>query len=111
MTTSDEEFAELIGNIVRLYIDFKKMNNEGENNNSLSNILTYSKYDREVLRFIMSLVARGIELSKVSEDKKKILTEKITKLQPKKEISDDAVSNDFSCFFFKGYYAKLELTA
>ena len=102
-----EEFAEKVGQITRLYVDFKQKYDE--NDNSLSDILTYSKYDREILRFIISRIGRGIQLSKISKDKKNDLTNKITSLQPKKEIADDVAPNDFSYFFFKGFYTKMEI--
>ncbi len=109
VSDTDEGFAEKIGQITRLYVDFKDKN--GESNNSLSDILTYSKYDRDVLRFITSRISRGIHLSKISDDKKKDLINKITSLQPKKEIADGVAPNDFSYFFFKGFYTKMEIVS
>ncbi|MDH5462745.1 MAG: hypothetical protein OEW49_00350 [Nitrosopumilus sp.] len=103
----NEEFAEKIGQIARTYIEFKQRN--AEIDNSLSDILTYSKYDRERLRFIVSRIGRGVQLSKVSEDVKKEITKKISSLQPSKEIEDDYSSKDYSYFFFKGYYTNLEI--
>jgi len=103
----NEEFAEKIGHIARTYIEFKQSN--AETDNSLSDILTYSKYDRERLRFIVSRIGRGVQLSKVSDDVKKEVTKKISSLQPSKEIEDDSSSKDYSYFFFKGYYTNLEI--
>lgn len=105
----NEEFAEKIGQISRVYIDFKQKN--GETENSLSDILTYSKYDRERLRFIVSRIGRGVQLSKVSDDAKKAVTEKISSLQPSEEITDEDASKDYSYFFFKGYYSNREIPA
>ena len=99
-----EEFAEKIGRIARLYVDFKQGNGEGDN--SLSDILTYSKYDREKLRFILARIGRGIELSKIDESRKKGITDKITSLRPAQEIEDKDAFADLSYFFFKGYYTK-----
>ncbi len=103
----NEEFAEKIGQIARTYIEFKQRN--GETDNSLSDILTYSKYDRERLRFIVSRIGRGVQLSKITDDVKKGVTMKISSLQPKTEIEDDAASKDYSYFFFKGYYTNMEI--
>ena len=105
----NEEFAEKIGQIARTYIEFKQSNSETDN--SLSDILTYSKYDQERLRFIVSRIGRGVQLSKVSDDIKQRVTKKISSLQPSKEIEDDSSSKDYSYFFFKGYYIDLEIAA
>jgi len=98
----NEEFATRIGMIARTYIDFKQKNKESDN--SLLDILTYSKYDRERLRFIVARIGRGVHLSKIDDDKKKEVTKKISTLQPNKEITEDAAFTDYSYFFFKGYY-------
>lgn len=103
----DEEFAQSIGKIARIYVDFKK----DEPDNSLTDILTYSKYDRERLRFIISRIGRGVPLSKIKEESKKSVTEKISSLQPDYEISDINSSKDLSYFFFKGYYSTQEIMA
>jgi hypothetical protein len=105
----NEKFSQSIGKIARAYIEFKQSN--GETDNSLSDILTYSKYDRERLRFIVSRVGRGVQLSKISDDKKKIITTKISSLTPSVEIEDDVSSKDYSYFFFKGYYSNMEIVA
>lgn len=102
IVNKSEVFAENIGKIARIYIDFKQKHKE--NDNSLSDILTYSKYDRERLRFVVKRIGLGVQLSKINDDKKKEITEKISKLQPKEEIEDSMASKDFSYFFFKGYY-------
>ena len=106
----NEEFAEKVGQIVRIYIEFKQSNDD-EKNNSLSDILTYSKYDRERLRFIVSRIGRGVQLSKAEDGVKKEVNKKISSLQPKKEIEDDVLSKDYSYFFFKGYYTNERIVA
>ena len=106
---TNEKFAEKVGQIARIYINFKQKN--GETENSLSDILTYSKYDRERLRFIVSRIGRGVQLSKASDNAKKMVTEQISSLQPSIEITDEDASKDYSYFFFKGYYNNMEITA
>jgi len=105
----NEEFAEKVGRIARIYIDFKQNNKEADN--SLSDILTYSKYDRERLRFIVARIGKGVHLSKISDEQKSATTEKIRRIQPDEEIADDAASKDYSYFFFKGYYSNTEIPA
>ena len=105
----NEEFAEKIGRIARLYIEFKQK--YAETDNSLSDILTYSKYDRERLRFIVSRVGRGVQLSKIENVAKNAVTQKISSLQPNEEITDNVASKDYSYFFFKGYYTNTRIVA
>ncbi len=105
----NEEFAEKIGQIARIYIEFKQ--DHDENDNSLSDILTYSKYDREKLRFVVKRVGLGVQLSKIIDASKKDVTKNISRLQPKEEIEDDVASKDYSYFFFKGYYTNMEKVA
>jgi hypothetical protein len=104
-----ENFAVSVGLIARAYVEFKQKINEP--NNSTTDILTYSKYDREKLRFVISRIGIGIQLSKVSEDQKKAIIAKISSLNPKEEISDNDASKDLSYFFFKGYYTTPEVMA
>ncbi len=105
----NEEFAEKVGKIVKLYIEFKQKNKE--NDNSLSDILAYAKYDREKLRFVISRIGRGIQLSKIDNNLKEDVTQKIRHIQPNEEIDDTVASKDYSYFFFKGYYSNTERTA
>lgn len=104
---SNENYAQRIGQIARLYVDFKK----SDRDNSLGDILTYSKYDRERLRFVYSRISRGIQLAKVTDTQKDSVTDKISLLRPKEEISDEDASKDYSYFFFKGYYSSQEIKA
>lgn len=106
---SNEEFALRIGQIARLYVDFKQSNKDGDN--SLGDILTYSKYDRERLRFVYSRISRGVQLAKVADASKDSVTKKISSLRPKEEISDEDASKDYSYFFFNGYYTSQEIKA
>jgi hypothetical protein len=106
---SNEDFAHRIGQIARLYVDFKQSNKDGDN--SLGDILTYSKYDRERLRFVYSRISRGVQLAKVTDTSKDSVTKKISSLRPKEEISDEDASKDYSYFFFNGYYTSQEIKA
>jgi hypothetical protein len=106
---ANEEYAVRIGQIARQYVNFKQSNKDGDN--SLGDILTYSKYDRERLRFVYSRISRGIQLAKVSDTLKESVTKKISSLRPKEEISDEDASKDYSYFFFNGYYSAQEIKA
>lgn len=106
---SNEDFAHRIGQIARLYVDFKQSNKDRDN--SLGDILTYSKYDRERLRFVYSRISRGVQLAKVADTSKDSVTKKISSLRPKEEISDEDTSKDYSYFFFNGYYSSQEIKA
>lgn len=101
----NEEFAEKAGKIARLYVDFKK--GGPEDNNSLSDILTYPRYDRVKLRFVLQRVQLGIQLSKITRGKDDLIR-KVDKLRPDTEIDEGHASDDLSYFFFKGYHTPLE---
>jgi len=103
----NEKFAYQVGQISRQYIDFKQKINE--ESNSLKDILTYSKYDREKLRFVLQRVGIGVNLAKADDRDISEITNKITMLQPKEEISDSEAQKDFSYFFYKGYYTDQEV--
>ena len=97
----NEEFAEKVGQIVRLCVDSKK---DDEYDYLSSDILMCSKYDREKLRFIISRICRDLSLSKFSNDGTHDVMTKIRLLQLEKEIEDTAATKDYSYFFFKGFY-------
>ncbi|MDE1766203.1 MAG: hypothetical protein KGI27_08025 [Thaumarchaeota archaeon] len=98
---TNEQFALSIGKIAGAYIKFKR--NSKEESNSLADILTYSKYDREKLRFVLQRVGLGINLSKAEQQFKDTIIEFI-KEQNLGEVSDDAAQNDYSYFFYKGTF-------
>jgi hypothetical protein len=100
----NEEYAHRVGVIAAEYIKFKE--NVGESSNSLRDILAYSRYDREKLRFVMQRIGLGLSLSKAPEDKIKKTESFIRSNQPSVEISDDSAYNDYSYFFYKGYFGK-----
>jgi hypothetical protein len=99
---ASEEFAYKVGKMTRSYIDFK--NEVEEQTNSLRDTLTYAKYDRDKLRFVMSTVCRGINLSNAKEEYIEGIKNKISKDIPEQEISDSDAALDYSYFFFKGYF-------
>ena len=106
---SNEEYALRIGQIARQYVDFKQGNKDSDN--SLGDILTYSKYDRERLRFVYARISRGVQLAKISDVLKESVTKKISSLRPKEEISEEDAAKDYSYFFFNGYYSTQEIKA
>lgn len=101
---NNEEYAHRVGVIAAEYIKFKQ--DVRESSNSLRDILAYSRYDREKLRFVMQRIGLGLNLSKASEDKIKKMESFIRSNQPPAEISDDSAYNDYSYFFYKGYFSK-----
>lgn len=100
----NEQFALSMGKIAGRYIRFKR--NMKEENNSLTDIMTYSKYDREKLRFVLQRVGLGVNLSDAEQRFKDEMIEFI-KEQNVDEISDDAAQNDYSYFFYKGAFDTL----
>jgi hypothetical protein len=103
-----EIYAERIGKIAAKYIDFRKAANE--DNNSLRDILTYTKYDREKLRFILSKVGQGINLSKARKENVEKISNEISAIMPEQEIPDSDASKDYSYFFYKGVFEKSGVT-
>ena len=95
----NEEYAYKIGIIAGKYVKFKRDKNEA--NNSTKDILTYSKYDRERLRFVYNRVGLGLSLSKVSTDD---INQFIKNNTPKDEIDDTSAYVDYSYFFYKGVF-------
>ena len=96
-----EEYAFAVGQISRHYVDFKVK--IGEKSNSLKDILTYSKYDREKLRFVLKRIGIGINLAKADIS---TITNTVTTLLQEEEIADEEAHKDYSYFFYKGYYTK-----
>jgi hypothetical protein len=101
-TNPSENFAYQVGKIAKSYIEFKKR--IGDKSNSLRDILTYSKYDRDTLRFVFRRIGTGVNISKANENDMQLISNKISKYQPEHEISDSDAYNDYSYFFYKGYF-------
>ncbi len=98
----NEDYAYRIGVIAGKYVKFKREKNE--TNNSTNDILTYSKYDRERLRFVYQRVGIGVSLSKVNTD---TISQSIKNDLPKEEIDDAQAHEDYSYFFYKGVFENL----
>ncbi|MDR2719811.1 MAG: hypothetical protein LBC03_03285 [Nitrososphaerota archaeon] len=98
----NEEYAYKIGIIAGKYVKFKRA--EKEANNSTNDILTYSKYDRERLRFVYQRIGLGLSLSKVNTD---AISQSIKNDLPKGEICDTQAYEDYSYFFYKGVFENL----
>ncbi|MDR2719517.1 MAG: hypothetical protein LBC03_01770, partial [Nitrososphaerota archaeon] len=98
----NEEYAYKIGVITGKYVKFKQTVDEV--NNTTKDILTYSKYDREHLRFVYKRVGIGINLSKANTDE---LSKSIKIDAPKDEIDDAQADCDYSYFFYKGVFENL----
>lgn len=101
----NEKYAYSIGLIAGRFIKFKRKFNE--ESNSLKDILTYSKYDREKLRFVFSRIGIGLNLSKAEQLSVDKITNFINTNQQEEEISDNNASRDYTYFFFKGVYKEL----
>jgi uncharacterized protein (DUF2267 family) len=102
----NEEYAHKIGCIAGKYVKFKR--DAKEANNSTNDILTYSKYDREKLRFVYSRVSLGISLSKAADvNQSDSVAQLITKDIPTDEIDDAKAHEDYSYFFYKGVFENL----
>jgi hypothetical protein len=102
MNTTGELFAYQVGKLARFYIEFKRKMKE--ENKSLRDILVYSKYDRERLRFIVKRIALGVNLSKADNQDISNIDFNISKNIPQEEIPDSDAFNDYSYFFYKGYF-------
>jgi len=102
----DEKYAYKIGKIVGKYMNFKKK--AKEESNAISDLLTYSTYDREKLRFAFKRVSIGVSLSKAEEEELNGIRSFIKNELPSNEISDENASKDYSYFFYKGFFEALE---
>jgi hypothetical protein len=101
-----EMFACCVGQIAGKYVKFKE--SVGEKSNSLRDILVYSKYDRDKLRFVLQRVCLGVNLSKAEEEELKDIEVYIKdKLAEMKEIPDAEAHKDYSYFFYKGVFENL----
>jgi hypothetical protein len=102
----NEEYAYKIGCIAGKYVKFKRDTREA--NNSTNDILTYSKYDREKLRFVYSRVSLGLSLSKAANiSNTDTIAQLIKKYMPTDEIDDTKVHEDYSYFFYKGVFENI----
>lgn len=102
---TNEEYAYRIGKIAGEYINYKRSTKE--TSNSLYDIMTYPKYDRERLRFVYQKISLGFLLSKKFDTQGQSVVQAIADLTPKYEIDDTKSDTDFSYFFYKGLFEKL----
>ncbi|HXX96254.1 MAG TPA: hypothetical protein VEL11_03950, partial [Candidatus Bathyarchaeia archaeon] len=100
-----EEYSYNIGMIAGRYVRFKK--DTEENDNSLRDILTYSKYDRGILRSVFKRIGQGVNLSKADESQINKIFLFIKNNERKEEIGEDKQDYDYSYFFYKGVFQKI----
>lgn len=100
-----EKYAYHTGLMAGNYVKFKR--DSGEESNMLNDILTYSKYDREKLRHVMSRVGLGLNLSNAKQTQIDSLSKFISDNQQEEEIPDSEAYNDYSYFFYKGVFKSL----
>ena len=100
-----EDFAYRTGKIAGSYVRFKER--VGESSNSLKDILAYSRYDREKLRFVIQRVGRGISLSDAKDEDLSTMADYIKREMPAAEIPDGQAHNDYSYFFYRGAFEQL----
>ncbi len=103
--SKDEEYAYQIGKIAGAYIAFKR--SAKETPNSLLDILTYSKYDEAKLRNVYERVSRGLFLSNAEESEKKEM-QKLIKENAPTASKLEKPGEDYSYFFYKGVFEKIE---
>ena len=97
-----EQYAYNIGLIAGKYVKYREQ--EVDSPKSLRDILTYTKYDRDKLRYVYCKVCLGVNLSNLKEDKMRSIREYIGKFKLE-EIEDSYT--DLSYFFFKGVFENL----
>jgi hypothetical protein len=98
----NEEYACKIGCIAGKYVKFKRDNDEA--NNSTKDILTYSRYDLDRLKWVYQRICNSILLSKADT----IAISQIIKTDiPDEEIEEDKAHEDYSYFFYKGVFKNL----
>jgi len=110
LLTAEEKFAINTGRIAGKYVSFKRK--IGQDSNSLSTILTFSKYDKTSLYRVISLVCTGIRLAKVPADKENLRNDmdKFAKENyPKEDFGQGNTSKDYAYFFHRGVYQELEI--
>lgn len=99
-----ENYAYNIGLIAGRYVKFRE---RSDRNNSLRDILTYNKYDREKLRFVYHKIGQGINLLKEKKESIDEISKYVKEKTPSGEIDDASAFDDFSYFFYKGVFENL----
>nr|WP_276977015.1 hypothetical protein [Ferrimicrobium acidiphilum] len=103
-SVNSEAFAEATGRIAGKFVSFKKTKN---NNKSTFDILTYSKYDRDKLRFVLQRIALSINLARAGDEDVTEMDQFIKANQPKDEVPDIEAHSDLSYFFYRGVFKEL----
>ncbi len=105
MMDENENYAHNIGQMSRYYIEYRRKTKT--TNNSLLEILKYSKYDQNSLRNVLTKISAGIAHSNSNNDHNhdmEGLEKQIQSIIPTNEIEDDKQSKDYAYFFYKGYF-------
>ncbi len=102
---NDENMAYAIGKIAGKYVGFKEK--EGQSTSSLSDILTYSKYNENKLRHVYQKVCLGISLYKGDDGKKKDMEKFVKESSKNMPVKLKNPDNDYSYFFYRGVFEEL----
>ncbi|MCL5679773.1 MAG: hypothetical protein M1465_00295 [Candidatus Marsarchaeota archaeon] len=103
--SNDEEYAYAIGRIAGKYVQTKKEHKD--TNNSLYDILTYSRYDYKTIQLVFNHVSKGLELSKIDDDAKAEVEQFIHEQIKDKPLEIKDKKTDFSYFFYRGLFESL----
>jgi hypothetical protein len=98
----NEKYAYKIGCIAGKYVKFKREKDDA--NNSTKDILTYSRYDLDRLKWVYQRVCNSIVLSKADTID---ISQSIKNDIPEEEIDDAQTREDYSYFFYKGVFQNL----
>ncbi|MCX8175255.1 MAG: hypothetical protein N3E51_03560 [Candidatus Micrarchaeota archaeon] len=104
--TSDENWAYIIGQITGKYISFRKR--AGEASKSLTDILTYSKYDEERLKHVFNRISAGISISNADETSKAAVQKFIKERCENAPLKLEKPYEDYSYFFYRGVFETIE---
>ena len=103
----NEEFAFSIGKIAGRYVWFRE--EVDEKNKSVKDILTYSKYDKITLHYVLEIICRGIQITRVNNDEtQRIKMQKyVFDNNPSTDIDNASSSINYSYFFYRGVYSTI----
>ncbi|MCW4009940.1 MAG: hypothetical protein NWF05_04900 [Candidatus Bathyarchaeota archaeon] len=98
----NEKYAYKIGCIAGKYVKFKREKDEA--NNSTKDILTYSRYDLDRLKWVYQRACNSTLLSKADYID---FSQSIKNDIPEDEIEEEKAHEDYSYFFYKGVFQNL----